>query len=505
MKNIKKFKLNLMGKLTGYFLALIIIPVIVLGYFSYDGAKKSLQTEAESKIKITLDSAVNDLNMKTSQIKEQVNLIANLSQIESFLESYNIGKVEATVEGNVKKLILDYQKSASDMTSGIFLADNKGNIILDSNNSKGINILDRDYFKESISGNPTWSGVLTSKVSNKPEINYSCPIKSQDGKVKGVIVASIKFESITNLLAQVKSGESGYAFMVDENGLVLYHPDKDKILKENMVETYKDNSGLTNILKSMLADKEGDGVYEYSGVEKYVAYKPFESWSVAINIPVKEYMVGAINIRNKTIAISIIAIIIGALVAIVVSKKITNPIKSLMVLMGKAKEGDLTVRSEIKLDDEIGQLSNSFNAMLAGQQNAVIEVLSTAKDVEASSKIVGESASEMAAAAENQSSSSEELTATINEMSTSIVEASESISSISENVNNISCSTGEMSKSSTEMSKKVEETAAMMIEVTKSLQEMDASIEMVASNSSKANDEALKTEDLAKEGRVKLL
>ncbi|KAJ52348.1 methyl-accepting chemotaxis protein [Clostridium tetanomorphum] len=500
MKNI--IKLNLMEKLISYFLVLIIIPVIVLGFFSYNSAKRSLEAEAKGKIRIILDSAAKELDMKTSQIKEQVNLIGNLSQISDYVVGVKNNKLDANMANNTKKILIDYQKAQSNISEDIFIADTNGNIILDSSNSKGMNIADRDYFKQSISGNANFSDVVISKLSKKPEINYSYPIKDEKGAVIGIIGAGIKFDAITNILAGVKSGESGYAFMISKDGLVLYHPQADKILKENMIDTSKDNKELNNIIKSMIEKNESDGVYTYAEMKKYVAYKPVGNWSVAINIPVNEYMVGAVSIKNRTVLIAIIAIIIGAVVAIVVSKKITTPIKNLMQLMAKAKDGDLTVRSEIKLEDEIGQLSNSFNSMLEAQQNAITQVLNTAKDVESSSRIVGDSASEMAAAAENQSSSSEELTATMNEMSSSIVEVSESITSISQNVSNISYSIGEMSKASVEMSKKVEETAATVGEVTKSLQDMDVSIELVANNSNSANKEALKTEGLAKEGRI---
>lgn len=502
MKNVVKLKLNLMGKLVSCFLALIIIPVIVLGLFSYDSAKTSLEVEAKSKIKITLDSTTKELDMKTSQIKEQINLIGNSSKISDYVVAVKNKKLDANTLSDAKKLLVDYQKSASNISDNIFIADFNGNIILDTSNSKGISISDRDYFKQSISGNEAWSEVIISKISKKPEINYSYPIKDESGNVIGIIGGSIKFDAITNILSGVKSGESGYAFMVDKDGLVLYHPQTDKILKENMMNTSKDNKELNNIMKSMTEKKESDGTYKYDGMEKYVVYKPTGNWTVAINIPVNEYMQGAISIRNRTLAIAIIAIIIGGIVAIVFAKRLTNPIKNLMELMAKAKEGDLTVRSEIKLEDEIGKLSNSFNLMLTGQQNAMIEVLNTAKDVEASSRIVGESASEMAAAAENQSSSSEELTATMNEMSTSIVEVAESITSISQNVSSISCSIGEMSKASVEMSKKVEETTQTLVEVTKSLEEMDTSIEVVSNNSNSASKEALRTEEVAREGKA---
>lgn len=165
MKNI--IKLNLMEKLISYFLVLIIIPVIVLGFFSYNSAKRSLEAEAKGKIRIILDSAAKELDMKTSQIKEQVNLIGNLSQISDYVVGVKNNKLDANMANNTKKILIDYQKAQSNISEDIFIADTNGNIILDSSNSKGMNIADRDYFKQSISGNANFSDVVISKLSKK--------------------------------------------------------------------------------------------------------------------------------------------------------------------------------------------------------------------------------------------------------------------------------------------------------------------------------------------------
>ena len=72
-------------------------------------------------------------------------------------------------------------------------------------------------------------------------------------------------------------------------------------------------------------------------------------------------MSSAISIRNDTIIIVIISIIIAMICAYLYSTKgIINPIKKLEKLMKRAGEGDLTVKINIKSNDEIEELGRFF-------------------------------------------------------------------------------------------------------------------------------------------------
>ena len=75
-----------------------------------------------------------------------------------------------------------------------------------------------------------------------------------------------------------------------------------------------------------------------------------------------------------------------------------------MQAMKKAEEGDLTVHVEAKGKDEIGQLSRSFNAMVAGQKDILAKVLDSATSVAAASQELSASIEESNASMEGISS-----------------------------------------------------------------------------------------------------
>lgn len=70
------------------------------------------------------------------------------------------------------------------------------------------------------------------------------------------------------------------------------------------------------------------------------------------------------NISVDFIGISIIVLIIGIFLSLILAKSIINPIMELTIVAEKMASGNLTVRSSIKDDDEVGKLAQTLNYMV---------------------------------------------------------------------------------------------------------------------------------------------
>lgn len=79
--------------------------------------------------------------------------------------------------------------------------------------------------------------------------------------------------------------------------------------------------------------------------------------------------------------IVLVSLMIGMLIALIISRNIANPIKNMINLLGKAEKGDLTVRTQINRRDEIGTLGAKVNSVLDGQQRIVEQMKSTSGDI----------------------------------------------------------------------------------------------------------------------------
>ncbi|WP_432403416.1 methyl-accepting chemotaxis protein [Wukongibacter sp. M2B1] len=493
--------LRLMAKLMIYFLILIIIPVSAVGFYSYRSTSSSLKQEAETNLKTELNGIVDKVELEMDNIEKLGNTLSQLPSIIEYSDEVKRGEVSSETQKLAQKTLREFRGAIEDISEEIIVINSSGVVILDSNDSTniGVDVANREYFRQSITGKSYWNEVVMSKGTNSPVTVHSIPLRTSSQEIVGVIGIVTKFESISNIVKDISIGETGYAYMIDSKGLVLQHPNEDKILKENLGSS--NSMELNEQVKRMINGEEDHGFYTYEGVYKLNMYKPVGNWSIAVNIPVKEYMETAIDIRNKTLIISIASILLGILVAYYVSRQITNPIKTLMNLMSKAENGDLTITADIKTRDEIGDLAISFNNMINGQKNAMEEVLATANELGNSSQETSSISEEMASSAQNQSTLIGELTNTMNEMSRSVGEVADSASEMAHNTSDINNSVIQLRKTSNDVEESTQSTVENIVDIMGAIKQMNTSIEFVASNSNNASKEAEKTVKIADEGK----
>jgi methyl-accepting chemotaxis protein len=106
------------------------------------------------------------------------------------------------------------------------------------------------------------------------------------------------------------------------------------------------------------------------------------------------------------------------------AKGIINPIEELETLMKRAAEGDLTVNINIKSNDEIGELGNSFNDMINHQNEIVKNVDIAAQQLNAASQELAASSEEIGATTEEISAISSQVAQDAEKQNESIIDAS---------------------------------------------------------------------------------
>ena len=401
------------------FLSLILISVGALSIISYNMSRAALQKAVEEQL--TSDTA------KVSNAIEK-----EISSVKSFLQVASLNDILQRASQNLSAEDIDgaynyvqsIKNNNKDYVETIVIADVNGKAILSSDTKNlDVNLMDREYFKKTLGGTVAVSEVLISRFTGNRAVAVSQPLKYKD-KVVGVLIGFIPFTVISDNASKIKVGENGYAYMVDKSGLLVYHPDSKKILTENISQT--DNADLKKCVDEMMAGKTSSGFYTYEGVSKYVTFKPAASWVVAVNAPYNEYMAAALKIKNYTIIIAILAIFMAMIVAYIFSQKgIIGPIKRLEKSMKLAGGGDLTVQVNIKSKDEIGQLGESFNAMIRHQEVIV-------KNVHEASQKLNSASEELAASSEEINASTEEINASICEVALEAERQNKSIINTSE-------------------------------------------------------------------------
>jgi len=389
-----KFLNSIGGRLIAWFLIFSLVPLIGISTFNYLTSKTNMTNNAISNMNATANLTADVLN---DWLNEKIEVANNIGQNPVF-------------ESGDKAQIIDYLKRESAATpyaEVLTWADSSGQGV----NSLGatLNISDRDYFKTAIQGQPTISTLLVSKSTNNNVVPIAIPIKGKQGT--SVLVLSLKGDAIQTIIDNTKYGQTGYAYLFDNTGLVIAHPDKSQILKLNI--TKSDAESLNQIGLTMLKTNHGNGEYTFQNIQKEVVYTtiPKTGWRLVLTAPTNEFYGFASKLLYLSLTIGLGVGIIVVLLAWLISKQISKPIVALAQQTNVLATGNLNVNISEGFLGELGVLGRSLKIMTENLRNIVSEVHQSSSQITAS-------ALELSASTEESTSSVEQVARSIEEMAT---------------------------------------------------------------------------------------
>ncbi|MCY6484898.1 methyl-accepting chemotaxis protein [Clostridium aestuarii] len=351
--------------------------------------------------------------------KKEIVDICKMRQLKLQKDFYVIYKEQI----NKVNTMLKERMNELDEHEHLFIVDTIGEDIGDSTEKhlQNLHVKDRKYVINGLKGTYI-SNTLVSRVTNRGVTVFSTPIKDENGKVIGVMVDSVYSDYFTENLQEVKIGETGYAYLIDSQGMILSHPNTEKIttivedeqIKKQIEETNKGENIQAEFLK-----------YKYEGKDKVQSYIsiPEAKWTLFINREITEMKKITNNVIKICIAVAVLVIIISIFIGAFISRGITNPINNLVLCMGKAADGDLTVKSEIDSKDELGHLSNSFNTMVENIRKLVEKIDSSVGTVSSTADMLVETA-------ENTTASIDEVSKTVQQIAEGSSHQSESVEGV---------------------------------------------------------------------------
>jgi methyl-accepting chemotaxis protein len=211
----------------------------------------------------------------------------------------------------------------------------------------------------------------------------------------------ISLTTLTSMINKTQIGDTGYAFLLDKNGIVLAHPNKNLITKSLAKEAfYKKMNKIDGVVNEMFEGKDREFGY---------AVNPTTGWTISGLVNKSEFQNKGKKILTPILLTLLIVIAFSILISLFVTRRITKPIHTLQKTMKSVEEGDLSVSLEIKHKNEIGQLSCSFNEMVEQLRGILTKVSALSQQVTEVSQL-------MASSAEENTVSSNEIATTMEEI-----------------------------------------------------------------------------------------
>ena len=242
----------------------------------------------------------------------------------------------------------------------------------ETTNSDNYDPRQRPWYKAAVAadGNVAQTDPYADSVTGLLIVSNAIVIRDEQGKQIGVMALDASSDRITQILNNIKIGQTGYCMMIHKSGLVLADPhnpaNNSKYLKDITIP------GLERVLES----DETRFRLPINGVEYFVNSRRFEnsSWVLVSLVQVKEVYASSKAVERVVFWVGLAAIVVSLILALFITTLLTRPVLLARDAIAQIAEGEGNLASSIKVRsrDEIGMMVDGFNQFVAKLRDIVI-------------------------------------------------------------------------------------------------------------------------------------
>ncbi len=407
--------------------------------------KKTITSNTESTMKDLANAYGQNVSNAITSISDSSNFLMQSQAISDFIKS---GGTSDTGElQNYVSMFLNMNSSHEDIS----LVSKEGIILYSSNESlMQKNISQETYFTNTINnGRASQSNVFISEFTGNPCVIFSIPIRAginmhgmapenqsaspsveedietpSSEDLIGAITVTVQVSGLSDILSNISVGDnaSGYAYLLDANGNVVYHPD------QSLIGTKLDVAAITNLVNQI-----DNGNYSETNTMSYIYNKdhlyagyhidPNNHWILVIAAKESEVLSSLHNVTTTSFLITLILMLVLSVISYLSAGTITGPIRKLTRYIQKTADLDFTNDSAYtslsKTNDETGEMCVAIEkmrsvilSMLLKIEEASDNILTSSENLTSISKSVNDFAQDNSATAQELSASMEETAST---------------------------------------------------------------------------------------------
>ena len=332
---------------------------------------------------------------------------------------------------------------------------------------------DRDYIKKAFQGQPNMSSVIISKVNNSAVIMTAAPIRNDEGKITGVLIARLPATLLSDVTDKIRYGKGGYSYIIDGEGALIAHDNKQFVIEQkNFIkeaESKPEFLHLSNMMKRMTQKQTGFDEYPFLGKNRFFGYAPIEGtdWSIAAGALRDEVLSALDDLTRNIVLLAVIVLLVGAIATWFIALTITKPIKAAVEALDRISRGDMTQDLPEKLcvrKDEAGHLAQSMQRMTANFRSMLRDVTGGVQTLASSSTEMSAIAGQMSSGAQDTSSKSATVATAAEEMSANTSSVAAGMEQATTNLSSVATATEEMSATIGEIAANSEKARAISAE-----------------------------------------
>lgn len=344
--------------------AFAVIPMLIVGivgYFSMTGFAANSVSQFARAAGAAQQEIINQY------INECISDVAYLSL------SRPAGTLAKSGQGDDAKSMLSLiAENIADRNSGfknLVITDSSGNIVYEYEDIQGMNesFFGFEELEGYSEGSTKISKIYMNNEDYETSVFYVAKSIDADGlnNIDGFAIEIIDLSKISEILSKTSYGEGkGYLSVTDGTGCVLNY-------EGNAVQKIDDitDSGIRDVMKSTVKPTSAENNIDYNVGGKLGCYNYFTG---ASSLNWKWVSVYPANIAMSQIAVPlaislgtmVVLAVICALLGILITKSIVNPMNEMVKVAREIQEGDRDKRLDIKAHNEFKDISELFNNML---------------------------------------------------------------------------------------------------------------------------------------------
>lgn len=341
-------------KIIGISVVISLIPILLLGLFSYSRMRSLLIERERTALQETLHQEVIQLDYKLDSYLSTMNLITWNENIRLALSRKYVSNFEMylTYRDTIDPLFLTIRTLNTDITSITIYTDTyiypHGSTLRPLTDAQ-----DKAWFEQACKTTASFFSLS----QDGQTLYLLCQMHYDYVPYTSIICMEIDLPSA--MLSTKNLFNDNYGFLLaDSSGNVMYQ-------YANLDKKYS----ISEISPDVLLNDELSGYITESELLSN------SDWTAILYRPASSISAAAINITYVVLAMILLCIVLIFFISTLLSKIIVAPIEILSSSMEQVEQGNYEIKIVSNSTDEVGQLISSFQKMVHTLNNLVNEVL----------------------------------------------------------------------------------------------------------------------------------
>lgn len=349
-----KLDLSIREKLVVFYVVLGFTAVSVLGIYSFLSAKDAILDRTFQQLTSVREVKKARLSQFFNDRFKEIELLSTSEDIKNILDH------KMLLDTNIYRFL----SQGNYYSSFQILSANNEVVFLHSFNQKQDSCIITTEYCSTISKTKKSELFDYKLCANEYCLLLGSPILNKN-KIVAYVFLTIPVSAINEIMLEKNSfrglGNSGESYLVGNDFLMR---SSSRFHEESILKTIVKTDAATNVFQQNFGTKI---INDYRGIEVLSSYTSISisniNWAILAEIDFKEVMHPVFAIRNDIILMSGLIILVLSFFAFLISRKITTPLLKLRAVALEIAKGHYGKTLQVESNDEVGELTESFNHM----------------------------------------------------------------------------------------------------------------------------------------------